>query len=76
MVVTKIFCLVYQITTRSFSGRNIGWPSVMPKASKKGAILRRDTLTRFLPKEWGSVFVRDRISSSRMLAAHTLAYAR
>ncbi len=36
----------YQITMRSLSGRNIGWPSVMENASKKGAMFRSVAFTR------------------------------
>ena len=64
---------LYQITTRSAAGRNMGWPSSMPKAAKKGSMLRSVALTRQRPSEWGSVLVRWRISASRMFPAHTLA---
>ncbi len=63
----------YQIMTRSLSGRNIGSPSTMPNASKNGAMLRSDTLTRLIPNEWGSPVVRDLISSGRILLAQRFA---
>ena len=63
----------YQMVMRSDSGRNILSPALMPKALKKGSMLRSDTLTRFTPSEWGSAMVRRRFSSSRMLLAQRLA---
>ena len=60
---------IYQMWTRSSSGRNIGSPSVMPKASKKVWKFLRDTFTRFSAREWTSMLVSRAFSWSVMFWA-------
>ena len=65
-------CL-YQIDTLFSNGTNIASPSFIPKASYQVAICGKAPFTRHFPSECGSDLVRTRISSGRMLLAHTLA---
>ena len=61
----------YQRSTRSVSGMNILLSGLMSKASYHALMCGKAPSTRHWPSEWGSLFVRLRISFSVMLPAHT-----
>lgn len=61
----------YQRSTRSVSGMNILLSGLMSKASYHALMWGKAPSTRHWPSEWGSLFVRLRISFSVMLPAHT-----
>lgn len=61
----------YQRSTRSVSGMNILLSGLMLKASYHALMCGKAPSTRHWPSEWGSLFVRLRISFSVMLPAHT-----
>lgn len=78
--VSVSFCLLqfpsvsfeaYQRSTRSVSGMNILLSGLMSKASYHALMCGKAPSTRHWPSEWGSLFVRLRISFSVMLPAHT-----
>ena len=70
---TRYESLRYQMCTRSSSGRYIGSPSWMSKASKKVWKLRMLTFTRFTARECGSRLVRRAFSWSVMFWAQMAA---
>ena len=61
----------YQRSTRSVSGMNILLSGLMSKASYHALMCGKAPSTRHWLSEWGSLFVRLRISFSVMLPAHT-----
>ena len=61
----------YQRSIRSVSGMNILLSGLMSKASYHALMCGKAPSTRHWPSEWGSLFVRLRISFSVMLPAHT-----
>jgi len=63
----------YQMVTRFSFGTNNGSLSVMPNASYQASMCGNAPFTRQRPSEWGSMRVRLRISSSRILPAHSRA---
>ena len=64
-------CVCYHIFRRSVSGMNILSPCFTLNASYHALMCCSAAFTRFTPREWGSIFVRLRISSSVMFAAHS-----